>query len=141
MEATRASLDTSALRDAYERAAAHAQRADAGAARAEPGVAAPGCHRAGAQTAESGSPPESVGKMARFGVRSGSLAFAHLNESPANRRFDRTGAHWSERSLALPMQKVVGFESHHLLGVFLVGFCEMDPLLLIAEPLLGREFW
>jgi hypothetical protein len=46
--------------------------------------------------------------MARFGVRSGSVSFARLEGSPANTRFERTGANGSERSLALATQKVVG---------------------------------
>jgi hypothetical protein len=46
--------------------------------------------------------------MARFGVRSGSVAFARLDEKPCKHRIDRTGANRSERPLALAMQKVVG---------------------------------
>jgi hypothetical protein len=51
-------------------------------------------------------PERGVAKMARFGVRSGSVAFARSAEDPAIKRFERTGAHRSERSLALAMQKV-----------------------------------
>jgi hypothetical protein len=46
--------------------------------------------------------------MARIGVRSGSLAFARPIETPKNKRFERTGANRSERSLAFAMQKVEG---------------------------------
>jgi hypothetical protein len=46
--------------------------------------------------------------MARFGVRSGSLAFARLIGNPGNERFERTVANGRERSLAFAMQKVVG---------------------------------
>jgi hypothetical protein len=46
--------------------------------------------------------------MARFGVRSGSLAFARPIGNPENKRFERTDANGSERSLAFAMQKVVG---------------------------------
>jgi hypothetical protein len=49
-----------------------------------------------------------VARMARFGVRSGSVTFARLHGSPANKRFERTGANGRERSLALAMQKVEG---------------------------------
>jgi hypothetical protein len=46
--------------------------------------------------------------MARFGVRSGSLAFACSDRNAAYGRFERTGANGRERSLALAMQKVEG---------------------------------
>jgi hypothetical protein len=46
--------------------------------------------------------------MARFGVRSGSLGFARPIGNPDNKRFERTDANRSERSLAFAMQKVVG---------------------------------
>jgi hypothetical protein len=49
-----------------------------------------------------------VARMARFGVRSGSLPFAHLYGNPAAGAFERTGANRSERSLAFAMQKVEG---------------------------------
>jgi hypothetical protein len=52
--------------------------------------------------------PKSVARMARFGVRSGSVAFARLHGTSANGRFERTDANGRERSLALAMQKVVG---------------------------------
>jgi hypothetical protein len=53
-------------------------------------------------------PGPGVARMARFGVRSGSVAFARSKKIPANSPFERTGANGSERSLALAMQKVVG---------------------------------
>jgi hypothetical protein len=53
--------------------------------------------------------------MARFDVRSGSLAFARVRvrslaptETVANGQIERTGANGRERSLAFAMQKVVG---------------------------------
>jgi hypothetical protein len=46
--------------------------------------------------------------MARFGVRSGSLAFARLTGSPAIEAFHRTGANGRERTLSIAMQKVEG---------------------------------
>jgi hypothetical protein len=46
--------------------------------------------------------------MARFGVRSGSLAFARPIGNPENKRLERTDANRSERSLAFAMQKVEG---------------------------------
>lgn len=46
--------------------------------------------------------------MARFGVRSGSLAFARPIGNPGNERFERTGANGCEQSRAFAMQKVVG---------------------------------
>ena len=50
----------------------------------------------------------SVARMARFGVRSGSVAFARFDGKPRNSRFERTGANGRERSLALAMHKVEG---------------------------------
>jgi hypothetical protein len=59
--------------------------------------------------ADSGdSAPGSVARMARFGVRLGSLAFARLNENRCKQRVERTGANGRERLLAFAMQKVVG---------------------------------
>jgi hypothetical protein len=49
-----------------------------------------------------------MARMARFGVRSGPVAFARRKGTAGNRRFDRTGANGRERSLAFAMQKVVG---------------------------------
>jgi hypothetical protein len=46
--------------------------------------------------------------MARIGVRSGSVAFAHAIEIRGNERFGRTEENGRERSLAFAMQKVVG---------------------------------
>jgi hypothetical protein len=46
--------------------------------------------------------------MARFGVRSGSLAFARPIGNPETKRLERTDANRSERSLAFAMQKAVG---------------------------------
>jgi hypothetical protein len=46
--------------------------------------------------------------MARLGVRSGSVAFASFDGSPANSVLERTGANERERSRAFAMQKVVG---------------------------------
>jgi hypothetical protein len=54
----------------------------------------------------------SVARMARFSVRSGSLAFARLYGKACKRSFERTGANGRERSHALPC-KGRGFESHH----------------------------
>jgi hypothetical protein len=54
--------------------------------------------------------------MARFGVRSGALAFADAQEDAARERFERTGANEGERvrtSLALAKAEGRGFESHH----------------------------
>jgi hypothetical protein len=50
----------------------------------------------------------SVARMARFSVRSGSLAFARGDEKAATCALQRTGTNASERSLAFAMQKVVG---------------------------------
>jgi hypothetical protein len=47
--------------------------------------------------------------MARFGVRSGSVAFAHADEHAANTPPERTPANGRERSPALATQKVVGW--------------------------------
>src|SRR5437870_1388435 len=50
-----------------------------------------------------------VARMARFGVRSGSVACARSDEDAAKKRFERTGANGRARtSLALAMQKVAG---------------------------------
>jgi hypothetical protein len=46
--------------------------------------------------------------MARFGVRSGSLAFGRFAERPAIQAFERTGANGREPLLAFAMQKVEG---------------------------------
>jgi hypothetical protein len=46
--------------------------------------------------------------MARFGVRLGSLAFAHLREDPANMTDSANGRERVRTSPALAMQKAVG---------------------------------
>jgi hypothetical protein len=66
---------------------------------------------AGEEAAEADQPRaclSPVARMARFGVRSGSLAFARPIGNPENKRLERTDANRSERSLAFAMQKVVG---------------------------------
>jgi hypothetical protein len=54
-----------------------------------------------AVTIDDVSPDRGVARMARFGVRSGSLAFARPIGNPENKRLERTDANRSERSLAL----------------------------------------
>ena len=49
-----------------------------------------------------------VARMARLGVRSGSVVFARWDDDPANKRFERTDSNGRERSPAFAMQKVVG---------------------------------
>jgi hypothetical protein len=46
--------------------------------------------------------------MARFGVRSGAVAFARSHGTAANSRFERTGANGRELPLSFAMQKVEG---------------------------------
>jgi hypothetical protein len=64
--------------------------------------------RAAEKLDESGFGTEAVARMARFGVRPGSLPYARSHGKPCNTRFDRTSANGSERLLALAMQKVEG---------------------------------
>jgi hypothetical protein len=46
-----------------------------------------------------------VARMARFGVRSGSVAFARWDDHGVNTRFERTGANGRERRSHLPCRR------------------------------------
>ena len=82
-------------------------RADAEAARGDRGIAALACRAA--------SPDRGArlairfrGRMARFGVRSGSLPFAACDGNPANRRLSERARTGGNGPPAFAMQKVVG---------------------------------